>query len=108
MNPNPKTTISNFSVEMLTEWAKRQGILLLKRMEAQKLPQTISLDWTKLKSTWLGGFISGVNCGFNLGFETAKKLETKKDPEDEGTEEVESEESEDFPEPNPDQMEFAI
>lgn len=58
----------------LNEWAKKQGQGILKQVELQRRPETLSLHWPKIKQGWLGGFISGVGSGFDLGYRTANKM----------------------------------
>ncbi len=60
--------------KMLQVWAERQGNKLLKEMKRAGLPETLSLHWGKVKQGWLGGFASGVQAGFQLGYETANRM----------------------------------
>ena len=58
----------------LNVWAKSEGAKVLKQIELQRRPETLSLHWPRIKQGWLGGFISGVTTGFQLGYKTANNL----------------------------------
>lgn len=62
------------SAKMLHSWAQKQGAAILRQMELKRAAQTLSLHWPKIKQGWLGGFVSGVQAGFQLGYKTANKL----------------------------------
>lgn len=62
------------SNKMLLEWAEKQGRGIIRQMEFNKNPLTLSLHWHLIRQGWLGGFVSGVAAGFQLGFKTASKL----------------------------------
>jgi hypothetical protein len=80
-----KTTgkISKATLVMVSEWAKQQGAALLDKMEKSGAPEALRWDWSKIKGYWQGGFIAGVQAGFQLGFESMKKLEAAKTEEPE-------------------------
>lgn len=62
------------SNKMILSWAEKQGRGIIQQMELNKHPLTLSLSWQKVKQGWLGGFVSGVSAGFQLGYKTAHKL----------------------------------
>jgi len=62
------------SNEMILKWAEQQGRGIIKQMEAKGNQLTLGLHWPKVRQGWLGGFVSGVSAGFQLGYKTAHKL----------------------------------
>lgn len=59
---------------LLTGWAEKQASSMLQHMERNKLAQTLSIHWPKVRQGWKGGFVSGVQSGFTLGYKTSTKL----------------------------------
>lgn len=62
------------SNKMILSWAEKQGRGIIQQMELNKHPLSLSISWPKVKQGWLGGFVSGVSAGFQLGYKTAHKL----------------------------------
>ncbi len=60
--------------KMLLDWSEKQGQGILKQMEMKGHVSTLSMHWPKIKKGWIGGFVSGVNAGFQLGYKAANKL----------------------------------
>lgn len=65
------------TMRMISAWAQQQGIGILKKMELERQKHTLSLHWPKVRQGWLGGFVSGVQAGFELGYKTANQLDEK-------------------------------
>ncbi len=62
------------TAKMLKTWATKQGTSILKQMELKGSRATLSLHWKWIKDGWMGGFVSGVATGFDLGFKASTKL----------------------------------
>jgi hypothetical protein len=68
-----KEEIKNTSA-MLVGWAQKQAHSILKSRELQRAPETLLLSWIHAKRGWVGGFVSGVQAGFQLGMKAQEKL----------------------------------
>ncbi len=62
------------SNKMLLDWAEKQGRGIIRQMEQRRHALTLSLSWSEVRKGWLGGFVSGVSTGFQLGFKTSNNL----------------------------------
>jgi len=72
--PNPMNANQS---KMLFDWAQKQAASILKQAELKRAPHTLSLHWPKIKQGWMGGFVSGVPAGFQLGYQAANQLNEK-------------------------------
>lgn len=62
------------TTKILTTWAEKQAKGILKSRELSGAAETRQSFWPLIKRGWIGGFVSGVNAGFEFGYKTANKL----------------------------------
>lgn len=60
--------------ESLVKIAQKKCAQVLKLMEVQRLPQTLSLHWPKIKQGFHSGYVNGLLEGFRIGYKTAQKM----------------------------------
>lgn len=86
-------------------WAKKNAEVILQKMQTDKVTDSLSLYWPKLKNMFTHGYVAGTEAGFRVGFDLASRLFGKGQKPQEALDESKEVQE---PQTDPKQMELDI